>query len=73
MAQDVQRILAKIRSGALPPPRKPPAKCYAGKGSGRLCDACNRPITSDDVEYELDATLIFHRNCYVIWLDAAGA
>jgi hypothetical protein len=76
MAQDVSEvILAKIRSGALPPPTGPPAKCYAGKGTGRMCDACANVIAPSDVEVEVDLTsnkmLIFHRDCHGIWQDAA--
>ena len=73
MAQDVDGILAKIRSGTLPPPTNPPAKCYAGKGSGRTCDACGHVISPDDVEYEVDAgpdkTLVFHSSCHLVWRD----
>jgi hypothetical protein len=54
MAQDVDRILAKIKSGALPSPSKPPANCYAGKGTGRTCDACGNVITPNDGELEAD-------------------
>ena len=73
MAKDVDSILAKIRSGALPPPN-PPAKCYVGKGTGRTCDACAKVIGPDDVEHEVDVpagrTLVFHRDCYGIWQDS---
>jgi hypothetical protein len=75
MAQDVDRILAKIKSGALPSPTKPPAKCYVGKGTRRTCDACGRTIMPDEVEVEVDLTssetLIFHRDCHGMWQDAA--
>jgi hypothetical protein len=40
---------------------------WAGKGNGRPCNACDRPITAEQTEYEVDGTdrtLRFHRECF---------
>lgn len=65
------RIRSKIRSGALPQPIAPPAKCWVGNGTSRLCDACDVPIGTDQLEHELDiaagVTLRFHAKCFEAW------
>lgn len=51
----------------------------AGYGSGCLCAACEQPITSTQVEYEVedestDRRLRFHMGCHVVWqLECAQA
>jgi hypothetical protein len=77
MAQDVSAvILAKIRAGALPRPLEGSSKSYAGKGTNRTCDGCDRPITPEDVEHEVDLadnrTLRFHHACFDVWRGVGG-
>ena len=65
-------IRAKITVGRLPIPSDLPGKMWAGKGSGRSCDACDQPITDTDIEYETDLpsqTLRFHQRCLHAWLE----
>jgi hypothetical protein len=75
MAEDVSAvILAKIKSGTLPSPADRSGKSYAGKGTDKACDGCDRTVTRDDVEYEIDVaddrTLRFHEHCFAMWQDA---
>jgi hypothetical protein len=68
-------IRDKIRSGALPLPPEPPAKYFAGKGTGRLCDVCEQAITAEYLEFEIDVggrTLRFHEKCLDMWRQARG-
>jgi len=45
MATDLATLVAdRIRSGALPLPPDPPAKYYAGKGTGQPCGVCEHAI-----------------------------
>jgi hypothetical protein len=72
MANDVAAsICDKIRSGALPPPPETPQKCFVGKGTSRLCDACDEVITPEQIEYEIDITesrtLRVHDACLALW------
>jgi len=78
MAPDVAEcIRAKIALGFLPVASDPTGKVWVGKGSGRLCDACDRPITDTDVECETDlptgGTLRFHRPCLHVWQQAPAS
>jgi len=77
MAQDVSAvILAKIRAGALPVSVANSGKSHANKGTNRTCDGCDQPISSEDVEHEVDVadnrTLRFHQACFNVWR-AAGS
>jgi CheY-like chemotaxis protein len=65
-------IRAKVDSGALPIPADPPAKCcWVGKGTGRVCDGCDKVIAPDEIEYEVDIvggrTLRLHADCLAAW------
>ena len=47
-------------------------KINAGYGSGSKCHACDQPVTSGQIEYEVEhprvqARLSLHLECYVIW------
>jgi|GEM_PF-2790415 len=74
MAVDLATLIAdKIRSGALPLPPEPPAKYFAGKGTGQSCAVCEQAITDEELEYELDIdgrTLCFHDKCLDMWRQA---
>ncbi len=67
-------ILDKIAAGLLP--RETPLKVWAGRGRGRVCDGCERQITADEVEHELDfsggRTLRLHAACSDIWRRATA-
>ena len=68
---DAELIRAKVRSGTLPLPANPPAKCWVGKGTSRACDGCDKIIAPDEIEYELDLTdgraLRLHVDCLGFW------
>jgi hypothetical protein len=65
----ITAIRAKIADGRLPVER--PSQIWAGDGSGEPCDACDRPITPAEIEYEaqfLPARMLrFHRMCFDAW------
>lgn len=49
-----------------------PKEVAAGYGSGRMCAACDEPITSAQIEYEVDdyrggVRLRFHPDCHSVW------
>jgi hypothetical protein len=61
----------RVTSGRLP--REPQHYLWAGAGDGQLCSLCDRPIDSQQIEYELQfrtnpVTLYrFHRICHQAW------
>ena len=66
------RLLVRrhLENGRLP--LMQPRQIAAGYGSGRACAACDHPITTTQVEYEVDdyrdgARLRFHIGCHVAW------
>jgi hypothetical protein len=64
------RVRQLIENGELPV--MVPEQIDAGYGSGRACVACSRPITSTQVEYEIEDyrnshPLTFHFGCHVLW------
>jgi hypothetical protein len=64
------RVRELIENGELPV--MVPEQIEAGYGSGRACVACDRPITSSQVEYEIEDSrdshpLTFHFGCHVMW------
>jgi hypothetical protein len=63
-------IRNKIRSGALPRAVEFVNTWY-GRGTGRLCIACERPIAACDIEVEGDpgdgTALFFHGGGYRMW------
>jgi hypothetical protein len=78
MASDVSaNVEANIAAGLLPTPAKPPTKMWVGKGNGRLCDACDEPITDAEIECETDPAdgqvLRFHRSCLEAWHQARAS
>jgi hypothetical protein len=63
-----QVILTKLGLGHLP--RKPPAKIYAGPGTGQLCAVCGSTVRHDATEYEFDVegrSVWMHRPCFTAW------
>lgn len=64
------RVRKRINAGRLPV--MVPTRIDAGYGSGHVCVACDQPITSTQVEYELadyrdGSQLCFHLGCHVVW------
>jgi hypothetical protein len=63
-------IRAKIAAGTRPLPENAPGKVWVGYGNGRPCDGCDDPITTVQLEYEVDIsdrTLRFHSKCLEAW------
>jgi len=62
-------IRAKIAAGSLPCER--PATMWVGPGSGKICDGCELPISSEQREYEFGppgrSTIRLHAECLEIW------
>ncbi len=72
-----RRVRERIEFGQLPVMMA--KQVAAGYGSGRVCAACDEPITSTQVEYEVDdcrdgyRLLRFHPGCHSLWqLECAG-
>jgi hypothetical protein len=71
------RVRQRIENGQLPVMVS--KHIAAGYGSGRVCVACEEPITSAQVEYKIrdergDSQLCFHLGCHVVWqLECAEA
>jgi len=64
------RVRERIENGRLPAIVL--SQIAGGYGSGRTCAACDDPITSDQVEYEVHDErngnrLTFHLGCHVMW------
>ena len=67
-----------IRNGMLP--RRDPARVWGGPGVGAVCRVCEKPITRDQLEYELEFPpysgnagldklhkLHLHLRCFAAW------
>jgi hypothetical protein len=67
-----QLIADKIARGVLPSNK--PLTLWAGHGSGRPCDACDKPIARTEFEYDLDLPgdliIRFHDACAGFWQSA---
>ena len=63
------KIIERLAVGALP--SHVPGRMFAGYGTGKACDACDAPITEQDVEYEFetgtDRMIRLHLRCASIW------
>lgn len=64
------RIRQDLKNGHLPVML--PKQIAAGYGSGRVCDVCDQPITTTQIECEVDddrdgRRLRFHLGCNLIW------
>jgi len=62
---------ARIAKGQMP--SEAPTRFWGGFGTGRPCALCDKPIQSDEIEYEVKPTgaavqtLWFHRVCHYAW------
>ena len=65
-----------IRTGRLP--RREPARIWGGPGVGGFCGVCEKPISQDELEYELEEfachddnpkrdKVHFHLRCFAAW------
>jgi hypothetical protein len=68
------RLIARQRIAQGKLPGQPaPFRTWGGYGSGHRCDLCEKPIQSDEIEYEVeygeraDTTLRFHLVCQSVW------
>jgi hypothetical protein len=64
------RVRERIENGRLP--AMVPSWIAGGYGAGSVCAACDEPITSTQVEYEVNderdgSRLSFHLGCHVVW------
>ena len=64
------RVRQDLKNGDLPVML--PQPIAAGYGSGRACDVCDQPITTTQIECEVDddrdgRRLRFHLGCNLIW------
>ena len=70
------RVRERVKNGRLP--LMVPESILGGYGTGHVCVACDQPITSAQVEYELadcrdGARLCFHLGCPLEWPTAGSA
>ena len=70
-----QRLIAdKVIRRELPSAKL--LKLWAGYGKGRPCDGCDKPITTTEIEHEVDlpggVILRFHVACTGFWRLATG-
>jgi hypothetical protein len=63
----------RIEKGQLP--HVVPPRMWGGKGAGRRCSLCDKPIGPDEMELEVEqhsagkaeAALSFHVACHALW------
>lgn len=72
MNDTVRRVVRdKIADGRLPRDRI--GAVSATYGANRVCDACSRPMSPDEVVYKLARMdsdgFVFHATCFAIWRD----
>ena len=64
------KVRSKLLRGILP--RDEPVKVYGGHGRGEPCMACDSPIQSAQIVYELEmpdgARIEMHLGCHGLWL-----
>ena len=64
-----RKIREKMEGGALP--REAPSKMSAGLGKGDLCDGCETPVLTAQVEYQFEASdgrvVRLHLGCAGLW------
>jgi hypothetical protein len=63
-------VRQRIEHGRLPGVR--PREIAAGYGSGHICVVCDKPVSSKQVEYEVEDAgtgkrLHFHSECHSLW------
>lgn len=67
-------IRDKLVRGLLPTGE--PLRTWAGNGNGRACDGCDLPITTAEIEHELEfgggLPVRFHAGCAATWRSLAA-
>jgi hypothetical protein len=67
------RPIARERIAKGQMPREAPTRFWGGFGTGQPCALCDKPIQSDEIEYEVKPieaavqSLRFHRVCHYAW------
>jgi hypothetical protein len=63
-----ERIRQKVTAGSLPDAG---GIAFAGFGTGEICEGCDAPILSGEMEYEVEGrdrrTFRFHVRCVLLW------
>lgn len=60
-------VRLRLKNGSLPHPN---SKVWGGTGSGNACVVCERPISANQVEYEVangNGRLRSHLPCFLVW------
>jgi hypothetical protein len=64
------KVCSKLLTGALP--RVDPTRVYAGYGRGEPCMACDAPVLTDQIVYEVEmpdgVKLPMHLGCHGLWV-----
>lgn len=76
--QLLELALQRLREGTLSREARP--RLFAGQGRQARCSLCGEPISTEDIEYEVETAstvaggqqLRFHRPCYYAWLQACS-
>jgi hypothetical protein len=68
-AELAELVRRKIAAGVLP--TTAPTKAWVGHGTNATCDICDRPISPEDIECEVDLAdvrmLRLHLRCHTTW------
>ena len=66
-----EKIREKLTAGTLPTLRDAGGITFAGFGAGQICDGCDIPILSEEMEYAIEArdrrTFRFRVRCVLLW------
>jgi len=66
-----RKIRQRLQEGALP--LRKPTRTWGGPGAGLDCEACDQPITKDQLEYEVQfdpdpvEPVHMHLGCFAAW------
>jgi hypothetical protein len=79
--QEALRRIARKRIAAGQLPHEAPSRMWGGSGTDQPCALCDMPISSDEIEYEIEIasgsavrTFVFHMVCQSVWqLECAHA
>jgi hypothetical protein len=66
-----EKIREKLSAGTLPTVRDAGGITFVGFGAGQICDGCDMPILSAEMEYAVESrdrrTFRFHVRCALLW------
>jgi hypothetical protein len=66
------QIAERLAAGILPPFSG--QLVFGGRGEGKPCGCCDRPIAASDVQYDLDhqaRNILMHLPCYRLWVEVS--